>query len=190
MKHHDLKSIWNVVKYTRSLLLTEFSENTQCSTINPSLLSDNIIQNHIEQVSETLNVTVVSDSLANVTNKALEAAAEMFIYLNFCPPTLLHLYKKLFKSEKPKKILLAMTSILKRSDSVSKESSHKIWAKLKDFLPTLYSQDDDKIVKNCNLKRTVDDSTCGKYRSTIGFKCKFYFPVFIKCLFFRVQAIC
>ena len=183
LKLSSLNSVWEVVKAIRKNFLTEFNENTQCSNVDPSLLSDNIIQNNFEKVTDKLSVTVALDPLVNITNETFQTAAEMFTYLNFCPPKLFLLFKKLFKSESPKKILLAMTSILKASQSTAKQSSGKIWAKVKEYLPPLYSQHDDRSFKKCKLKRETGDSNCGRFWKTIG--CLFFnlFSADCRCMF-------
>ena len=121
-----------------------FNDATQSSYKDTNLASNNDIQNNIKKASDILNITVTDIPLENVTDETLQMAVEMFTYMNFFPPKLILLYKKLFQNESPKKIILAMASILKASEGPSKESSKKIWFKLKEYLPPLYSQNNDR----------------------------------------------
>ena len=61
--------------------------------------------------------------------------AEMFTYLNYCPPKLLlSFYNDLFKSASPRNIIIAITSINRKAQNSAKESSETI---LKRVLETL-----------------------------------------------------
>ena len=163
----DTEAVWKVVKDTRMLFLTMFNNETESSNGNPSLASDYHIQNNFEKVSSELNITVAYKH--NVTDETLQTAMEMFTYMNYFPPKLILLYKKLFKYESPKKILLAMTNLLKSSDSLSREISNKIWLKMRKYLPPLYSQYDDWSFEHCTPnKGEFNDTICESYRKTIG----------------------
>ena len=164
----DTEAVWKVVIDTRMLFLKMFNNITQSSKYNPSLASHFHIQNNFEKVTSELNITVPYKLMENVTDETLQTAFEMFTYMNFFPPKLILLYQKLFKYESPKKILLAMTNLLRSSDSLSKQISNKIWLKIREFLPPLYSQYNDRSFKNCKAKRESNDSTCESYWKTIG----------------------
>ena len=50
-----------------------------------TLLADRIIQENINSLAVELNLEITSTPKRDVSDKTLQAAVEMFTYLNFCP---------------------------------------------------------------------------------------------------------
>ena len=91
----------------------------------------------IEKMFQNNKTDEVSEDLS-VMN--LKTAAEMFIYLNYCPPKILSFYKDLFEKKAPKDIIHALTSLLDTSFNAGKESTMKISTRVSkyfDFIDTI-----------------------------------------------------
>ena len=72
----------------------------------PILLEETHINNNIGDLENQLNITQDSSIHSDVNNKILQAAAQIFTFLNFCPPKILKLYGSLFRSASSKFPLL------------------------------------------------------------------------------------
>ena len=78
------------------------------------------------------------DSYENVTERNLQIGAEMFTFLNFCPPkNLIKFYKELLLQKSPKDIILAMTNIMKTRKNAEKVTATKILIKIENNLKYL-----------------------------------------------------
>ena len=125
--------MWKVVKKVKR----ETSGDKQCSIFNPILfeeLSDWASQ--VKAVEQELQIESTEATFQNMTSADLEAAAEMFIYLNMCPDkkdvipntaiqqryqSWFRLYDDLFKNESPDMIILTLNRLLTQT-----EHKHKI----------------------------------------------------------------
>ena len=92
-----------------------------------------------------LNTTTTPND--NVTYETLKTAGEMFIYLNYCPDRLLPLMEHILNNEKPKDIILALTSIKKYPKVSTKESSEKIMRKVLERMNLLQYENFQIITK-------------------------------------------
>ena len=64
-----------------------------------------------------------------MTNKELKTAAEMFLYLNMCPPTIkpwLVFYKELFQTQSPDQIILTLNRLMKGTKTAQTEHFARI----------------------------------------------------------------
>ena len=104
----DKENLWKIVKETRKLLLS-LKEDPECQDSN-TILSDNLIKENNRRLEEALNLdpTSVPFPSNRITVKSLETAAEIFTYLNFCPPVFLSLIQHILKTGTPKDIILGM----------------------------------------------------------------------------------
>ena len=76
-----------------------------------------------------LKATTIANE--SISKASLSTAAEMFTYLNYCPPhKLIMVYKHLFNTATPKDIVTAMASIVRASQNAAKESSLIIFSKI------------------------------------------------------------
>ena len=134
-KNNDQKTIWNVIKETRKIYLSKHIES-ECQNDDTIVRNDYLAEN-IRKVEDKLhmNTSTVTTS-ENFGQETLETAAEMFTYLNYCPPepfkNLVRLFRQdLFKSGNlaSKDILLALASIIQSSQNAIKESSTEVLRK-------------------------------------------------------------
>ena len=128
---NDFQEIWKAVNTTRQTFLSQNPDPKQKNTeimnmLNPNLLFKASVKENILEIENKLNVAADTMTQPNVSKETLQAAAEMFTYLNYSPPKLLVFFRDLFKQENPKNILLALSSIVKVSQNAAKESSRKI----------------------------------------------------------------
>ena len=126
-------TVWKIVKETRMTFLSRTIQK-KCYRLIP-MLSDVNIQENINMVGEKLKVnTTTTDYIhENMTEHTLKTAAEMFTYLNFCPPKLLNFFDNLFNNASPREILLALMS--SQGNSIAEEQSFgKIFTKSMEFL--------------------------------------------------------
>ena len=108
----------------------------------PILLEETLINNIIGELENRLNITQDSSIHSDVTNQILQAAAQIFTFLNFCPPKILKFYESLFRNASSKNILLALTNVVKVSQNAAKRSAIKI---LQTTLKTLRLAQFEKI---------------------------------------------
>ena len=89
----DQKNTWKIVKETRQLILTM---DFECVN-SDSLISDSyfvVSDFFIKIVQSKLQLNTASTPKRNIPDYTLKTAAQMFLYLNFCPPKLLFCFVK------------------------------------------------------------------------------------------------
>lgn len=132
------KNVWDIVIEKRKSLLLNHSYIECESNVwgsNPSLLPDNMIIENIEYIVSELKLNVTRDTIKDVSNKTFNDAADVFTYLNYCPPKLLiAFYEDLIKTASSRNIILAMTSLMKTSKNAEKRSSNRIFSKIMEKL--------------------------------------------------------
>ena len=139
-KNNDQKTIWNVIKETRNNYLSKHIES-ECQNYDTIVRNDHLAEN-IRAVEDKLNLNLSTNTISeDVGQETLETAAEMFTYLNYCPPepfkNLVRLLRQdLFKSGNlaSKDILLALASIIQSSQNAIKESSTRVLRKTMKIL--------------------------------------------------------
>ena len=85
-------------------------------------------------MAEKLNVNATSTPKDNISHETLKTAAEIFTFLNYCPPKLLPLISNVLRTETPKNIILALTSIKGSKENPVKKSAMKILIKVLETL--------------------------------------------------------
>ena len=169
--------IWKIVQEIRKSLLTNEKE-PKCNIQN-TLLSNDFVKNNTLRLQGELNInssmimktrkecfdwycSEVTEPLviSVVPPKTLETAAEMFTYLNYCPPNLIiSFYENLFKSASPKDIVLGIISIQKSSQNAWKESSEKIFKKTMESLKLDWYKDIQIITSRIVSNKSKNFST-------------------------------
>ena len=141
----DQKNVWKIVKKIRKSFLSQLKD-PKCQVL---LLSDSDIKDNIDVVEEKLNLNIEIDPNENVSDETLQFTADLFTYLNYCPPEHFHVLSSIIKSESAKNILLALTSMMKTSKTkTGKQSSTKIFTKAMEiFSLFIYRDIDDAITK-------------------------------------------
>ena len=160
----DWDRVWKIVKDKRKSFLYEYSD-VVCQN-DDTILADEYIEENINATRRELRATLKSSK--NVTKETLKIAAEMFTYLNHCPPKLISFYADLFNNGKPRYIMLALTSIIKSSQNAAKSSSLKIFSKVQEKFDLMNYEKvriitngkclKDRIYGNCTKKVTVQDN--------------------------------
>ena len=125
MAHLDMENVWKIVKKIRISFLNRNLE-PECDYKSTYLYGWTL--EFIDLFAEELNLTPSSIPEApkdNITYQKLETAAEIFTYLMYCPPKLVPLVAQILKTETPKNIILALTSMIK-SPTIVPQSTRKI----------------------------------------------------------------
>ena len=139
--------------------------------------SDEIIQMNIEKL---LNIKEIKDlpksnDVVNMEKSTLKMAAEMFIFLNFCPNQLFQspwvkFYRDLIKDNPPKAIILALNRLLK-TIPIENKSLYKVpnalLKKLLTLLDLQYENIHSLLNPQANLKNTGNFLTLKKDGKTI-----------------------
>ena len=117
----------------------------------------NYMKNNNDILAKELKLNTTTTPNDNVTYETLKTAGEMFIYLNYCPDRLLPLMEHILKNEKPKDIILALTSIKKYPKVSTKESSEKIMRKVLERMNLLQYENFQIITKGkCYVNESFD----------------------------------
>ena len=109
-----------------------------------TLLTD--IKYNIDVVEEKLKLNTTITPNKNVSYETLQFAANIFIYLNYCPPKDFYILS-VIKSESAKNILLALISMMKTSKNAGIKTSIEIFTKAMEIFQLIIYKDMDGITK-------------------------------------------
>ena len=125
----DQVNVWKIVEKTRNLFLSEHND-PECQD-DDTLLSDEHIKDNLVTFEKNLklNNTATSTPVDNVSYKILETAAQMFTYLNYCPPKLYSFFRDIKQTASPKEILSVLVSMLRVSSESGQKISNRIFTK-------------------------------------------------------------
>ena len=130
----DKNYLWNIIKKLRYDLIRRKISN--CYEFG--FLSVKDIKAIDENIANILNIKVSSEALDNVPEETLKIGAEMLFYLYSCPgPNIISwnfFYKDMFENFDPKKIILTLNRILKKSNGHVYNINKKILNKMKETL--------------------------------------------------------
>ena len=135
---NDTDKIWKVVKDIRSKTMFLRVCNSMQSKV---LFTETDIQLNMRAFEEKIQINS-TDVSENMTDNQLKEAAQMFIYLNFCPDSLnpwFLFYKELFKNKSTNVIALTLNRILKGNISDETDNLKKIAKTLLNELTSLLS---------------------------------------------------
>ena len=143
--HDDIDNLWIIIKQVRKIYLSH-NDDPECQK-NLDQIAEYDIKTNINNVeNKTTNLIDYYYYDENVTKNILQTGAEMFTYLNFCPPKkLLQFYKELLLQRSTKDIILAMTNIMKTRRNSEKSTATKIWRKMAKKLIYLKYQKIDSV---------------------------------------------
>ena len=167
--HDDIDNLWIIIKKVRK---DYFSHNvdTECFI----QIAENDIKTVIDNVEENLiKKSTEYDSHDNITEDILQVGAEMFIYLNFCPPNkLMKFYKEVLLKQSTKDIILAMTNIIKTRRNAEKSTATRIWSKIDQKLRNLRY----RVINSVTLRHFSEfvdckNKSCSEEMKSLGFKC-------------------
>ena len=145
------EEVWKILNFERKSFLSE--QHNECKN---QLLSNEKVNNNIENLSKELNVT--STTNVNVSKTTLQTAAEMFFYLNYCPDKLLLLIQHVLKNESPKDIILAFTNLLKHPRKIIREATMTIFQKVIESFKLFHHEKIQIISKGkCFLNGTFEN---------------------------------
>ena len=132
------ENVWKIVKETRRSFLFE-NHNPNCQTAE-TLLSDYNIKININKLEEELkiNSTFTTYPKQNMTFEHLNRAAELWTYLNFCPPKelsfkMIPVVIHVLERGSPRDIITALTRIMKTTKDAEKQLSIKVFTRIMDF---------------------------------------------------------
>ena len=129
--YDDIDNVWKIIKQVRKNYLSH-NDDPECRENGNQIAKDDIKTN-IDNVEErlTTNLTDFNFHDENIKEDILQAGAELFTYLNFCPPKkLLKFYKELLLKRSTKDIILAITNIIKMRRNAEKSTATTIWSKI------------------------------------------------------------
>ena len=136
---NDTNKIWKVVKKIRSEIMFLRVCDSSHSKV---LFTDTDIQLNMRAFEEEIQINSTRVISENMTDNQLKEAAQMFIYLNFCPDSLnpwFLFYKELFENKSPNVIALTLNRILKGNISDEIDDLKKIAKTLLNELTSLLS---------------------------------------------------
>ena len=171
----DIANIWKIIKQVRKIFLSH-NDDPKCQEYDNQIAEDDIKAN-VDNVEENLITKSTDyDSHENITDEILQIGAEMFTYLNFCPPKkLIKFYKELLLQRPMKDIILAMTNIMKMRRNAEKSSAAIIWSKIDKKLRNLKYGIIDSVTLRHKMHSSeyVDckDKSCSKEMKSLGFLC-------------------
>ena len=136
-----MESVWEIIRDIRKEFVTSFSATDKCEAFT-LYLSENDMRNNIRKFEDKLNLTASYKIEENVDRKLLKDAAEMFIYLQFCPKPVKsspwkEFYEDLLKNYSLKLILLTLNRILRTSEIGSRNNKNvpeKLLDKIRETL--------------------------------------------------------
>ena len=123
------EDVWKIVKDIRKSFLANQNESDCKSLLSISKTQENI--NNFEQKLNLLSTPTTPKM--NISTKTSQIGAEMFGYLNLCPPfELLQFYQnELLVDNSPiHHITLALSSIMKTTENAEHRSSRRLLEKL------------------------------------------------------------
>ena len=86
---------------------------------------DNVVESQVKAVEQKLGLVILDFEFENITSENLKSAAEMFLYLIFCPGTNLPwfiFYKELLQTQTTDQIILTLNRIMKSTKA--EENAH------------------------------------------------------------------
>ena len=137
------------------------NNNPECSIDLDNKIAENYIKTNIDRVEIYLTKDSNDyDSYENVTERNLQIGAEMFTFLNFCPPkNLIKFYKELLLQKSPKDIILAMTNITKTRKNAEKLTATEILNKIEKSLKYLKYRKIDSVTLR-QMKHSFEFVNC------------------------------
>ena len=145
-----------IVRQVRNDFLIK-NGDLECHIDWDNKISEEYIKTNIDRVEIYLTKdSNDSDSYENITEKNLQTGAEMFTYLNFCPPkSLIKFYEELLLQKSPKDIILAMTNIMKTRKNAEKLTATKILSKIEYSLKNLKYKKIDSVTLR-EMKHSIE----------------------------------
>ena len=133
------EKIWRSVKKVK----LETSLDTICD--RTGWYYDKLFQ--VAAVEEQLQIESSEERFAKISLEDLNAAAEMFIYLNTCPRSFkpwIEFYKYLFQTQSPNKIILSLNRIMKEAlnqkDVFLEKLAHNLFKRMTYLLSLKYEE--------------------------------------------------
>lgn len=125
----EKENIWKIIRKIRKNYLLAYVEveklqwGKRCDDFIPKFL----VQDHMDKIEKDLNMNISINLHENIEKETLDLAAQMFIYINFCPDENYLLFlKDLFKKDSLQNMLLSLSSIKKTTQNAVKKSSSLI----------------------------------------------------------------
>ena len=171
--HDNIDNFWIIIKQVRKNYLSQ-NDDPECKN---NQIAEDDIKTNIDNIEENLNTNSTNYDYydENITEDILQTGAEMFTYVNFCPPKkLLQFYKELMLQGSTKDIILAMTNIIKTRRNAEKSTSTIIWSKIDKELRNLKY----KIIDSVTLRHKTHSSefvdcknkSCSEEMKSLGFR--------------------
>ena len=167
MMENKQENIWNIVKVARTKQLLNF-EYFGCSfdMVDIEYINETI---RLLEMELELPTILQPEPIEIVQDDILKTAAEIFIYLSYCPKQIMTDYKTILNNHSSKQILTDIVIMIKNSQNAEKESSIKIWDNVMNtvemsyyrFYPIVDDRKNPIICKNIN-------SSCSKNITTFG----------------------
>ena len=158
-----MEDVWNIVKETRKSFLSK-NDEPECQHPD-TLVSDKNIRDNLKHLTSELKLKTSLKPNVSYQNK-LKTAAEMFTYLNFCPPLSLSLLRSILKYQTPRDVILGLTSIMKTSKNAEKQTSLNIFMKVMEIMKLDHHKQIQFITtKKCFVEDKFGNCTTKKHRT-------------------------
>ena len=121
--------LWNILKKVK---LEKLSKKV-CTNGQIDFNGETSVKNQVNEVMDKLGINSTIQQYDNMTDVIMERAANMFMYLIFCPEDTkpwIFFYTDLFKNQPVDKIVLTLNRIIKSDISPKNEKFHLIASKL------------------------------------------------------------
>ena len=130
--------LWNILKKVK---LEKLSKKV-CTNGQIDFNGETSVKNQVNEVMDKLGINSTIQQYDNMTDVIMERAANMFMYLIFCPEDTkpwIFFYTDLFKNQPVDKIILTLHRILKSETSPKNAKFHLIARKLYTKITTILS---------------------------------------------------
>ena len=165
--HDNIDNFWIIIKQVRKNYLSQ-NDDPECKN---NQIAEDDIKTNIDNIEENLNTNSTNYDYydENITEDILQTGAEMFTYVNFCPPKkLLQFYKELLLQGSTKDIILAVTNIMKTRRNAEKVTATKIWSKIEMKLKYLKYNGIDSVKLRLTDFPTCTEKTCSEKPIALG----------------------
>ena len=156
MSNSSIDNIWKIVRNIKAKL--SFEKSCTYDGIYNCRQYDNEIKPQVDELQRALKINATDEFNENVTKENLNAAAEMFLYINSCSKPLkpwFIFYQDLFQNHSPDQIILTLNRIIKTNrDKKLVSISKKLLNKINSLLSLKY-EEIENVIQGKNQKSNL-----------------------------------
>ena len=135
------ENVWKAISRARlEFFLESEGKSSYCNDFgNEHLLKLEHMDKSMKKLEKSMAIKSSWFHMTNVSYETFQSAAEMFLFLNYCPPKESFLFTYIFKNLSPKDIILALSNILKVADEDIKKVAAPVWLHFSKKYNLLYT---------------------------------------------------